>query len=149
MDREIWDEIMRYGGYSQELDWLAIDNKGQLGIFTSILNAPIPNNVKSSFENYMDLRRRIESSSKITSAIVVTSEKGYFGDWIEYAEKGFFAFDFQDVHRTDKKNQYDLMARPARPMKVEEFNLPLQLLDSLGKIDSDFGDGDLNIDKVK
>lgn len=140
---------MRYGAYSQELDWLAIDNKGQLGIFTSLLNAPIPNNVKSSFENYIDLSHRIDSAPKITSAIVETRERGNFSDWVTYAEKGFFAFDFQDVYRSEKKNQYDLIARPVRPMKIEEFNLPLQLLGSVVKIDCDFDDGDLDIDKVK
>ncbi|MBO9703589.1 MAG: hypothetical protein J7604_25520 [Sporocytophaga sp.] len=148
MNRETWDEIMRDGAYSQELDWLAVDNKGQLGIFTAILNAPIPNNVKLTFENYMDLGRRIESSPKTTSAIVVTSEKGNFADWIGYAEKGFFAYDFQDVHRSDKKNQYDLIARPVRPMKIDDFNLPLLLLGNLVKIDCDFSDGDININKV-
>lgn len=75
MNRNTWDDLIRYGAYSQELDWLAVDNKGQLGIFTSIMNAPIPDKVKSSFETYHELRQRIESTPKSTSAIVVTREK--------------------------------------------------------------------------
>jgi hypothetical protein len=148
MNRSTWDNLIREGAYSQEFDWLAIDNKGQLGIFTATMNAPIPNKVKSSFENYENLRQRIESTPKTTSAIVETREKGNFGDWIAYAGKGFFAFDFQDIHRTDKKNQYDLIARPARPLTVDELQLPSLLADSLVRIDCDFGDGDIKTDKV-
>ena len=149
MNRNTWDNLIKDGAYSQEFDWLAIDNKGHLGIFTATMNAPIPDKVKSSFENYEELRRRIELTTKTTSAIVETREKGDFDDWIAYADKGFFAFDFQDIHRTEKKNQYDLIARPARPLTVDELHLPIVLADSLVKIDCDFGDGDVTTDKVK
>jgi hypothetical protein len=135
--------------YSQELDWLAVDNKGQLGVFTAVMDAPIPDKVKSSFENYLDLRERIELTLKTTSAIVTTREKGDFSEWISYADKGFFAFDFQDVHRTDKKNQYDLIARPARPLTIDQLHLPSLLADSLAKVDCDFSDGDITTEKLK
>jgi hypothetical protein len=149
MNRDTWDNLTKDGAYSQELDWLAVDNKGQLGIFTAVMNAPIPDKVKSSFENYKDLRQRIELTPKTTEAIVVTREKGDFSDWTAYADKGFFAFDFQDIHRTDKKNQYDLIAKPARPLTIDKLQLPSLLVDSLAKLDCDFGDGDLTTDKVR
>jgi hypothetical protein len=104
--------------------------------------------VNFSFDNYESLRQKIESTPKTTTAIVETREKGNFSDWITYAEKGFFAFDFQDIHRSDKKNQYDLIARPARPLKVDELKLASLLADNLVRIDCDFGDGDLKTDKV-
>jgi hypothetical protein len=149
MNRDTWDNLIKDGAYSQELDWFAVDNKGQLGIFTAVMNAPIPDKVKSSYENYKDLRQRIELTPKITSAIVVTREKGNFRDWTAYADKGLFAFDFQDIHRTDKKNHYDLIAKPTRPLTIDELHLPSLLADSLAKLDCNFGDGDLTIDKVR
>jgi hypothetical protein len=42
MNRSTWDDLIRDGAYSQELDWFAVDSKGQLGIFTATMNAPIP-----------------------------------------------------------------------------------------------------------
>lgn len=149
MNRDTWDNLIKDGEYSQELDWLAVDNKGQLGIFTAVMNAPIPDKVKSSLENYQDLQQRIKFRPKTTSAIVVTREKGNFSDWIAYADKGFFAFDFQDVHRTNKKSQYDLIARPARPLLIDELHLPLLLKESLAIVDCDFADGDVKTEKVK
>jgi hypothetical protein len=122
MNRDTWDNLIKDGAYSQEVDWLAVDNKGQLGIFTAVMNAPIPDKVKSSFENYQDLRERIELTPKATEAIVVTREKGDFTAWIAYADKGLFAFDFQDIHRTEKKNQYDLIAKPTRPLRIDELH---------------------------
>lgn len=148
MNRDTWDNLIKDGAYSQELDWLAVDNKGQLGIFTAVMNAPIPDKVKLSFENYENLRQRIKSTPKTTEAMVVTREKGNFGDWIAYADKGFFAFDFQDIHRTAKKNQYDLIAKPKRPLTIDELHLPSLLADSLPKLDCDFSDGDLTTNKV-
>lgn len=148
MNRDTWNILIKDGAYAQELDWLAVDNKGQLGIFTAVLNAPIPDQVKSSFEIYEVLRQIIEGIPGSTTGIVVTREKGDFSDWITYAEKGLFAFDFQDIHRTVKKNQYDLIAKPTRPLTIAELHLPPLLADGLTKLDCDFSDGDLAIEKV-
>jgi hypothetical protein len=148
MNRDTWNLLIKDGAYAQELDWLAVDNKGQLGIFTAVLNAPIPDQVKSSFEIYEDLRQIIEGIPGSTTAIVVTRDKGDFSDWTAYAEKGLFAFDFQDIYRTVKKNQYDLIAMPTRPLTIAELHLTPLLADGLTKLDCDFGDGDLAIEKV-
>lgn len=149
MDKDTWNDMMKHGYLHHEINWLAVDNKGQLGIFTALLEAPLPDKVKSSFENYQDLRQSIELTPKSTSATLVTRQKGNFSDWLAYANKGFFAFDFQDVHRTNKKNQYDLIARPAIPLTVDELHLTSVLMDSLVQIDCDFEDGDVKIDKVR
>lgn len=149
MHRDTWNDMIKIGYLYQELDWLAVDNKGQLGIFAASMNAPIPEKVKSSFENYEKLRQRIDLVPKATISILVTPAKGDFSNWIRFAEKGFFAFDFQDVHRTEKKNQYDLIAKPARPLIIDELHLPSMIADSLAKLDCDFADGDVATDKVR
>ena len=51
MTKEIWEEVIRDGAYASELDWYAIDNKGNIGMFSAIMNAPIPEIVKKSYDN--------------------------------------------------------------------------------------------------
>ena len=149
MTRDKWDEIVKHGPYSQELNWFATDNSGQLAVFTSVMNAPIPDNVKNSYERYLELKSKIDSLSKTTQAIITTKEKGNLKDWIEYADKGLFAFDFQDVHRTKKKNQFDLIARPKTPLTLDKLDISDSLTDTIVKIDCDFHTGDLNTEKIR
>ena len=148
MNRKTWDDIIKYGAYSQELDWFAFDNKGNLGVFTAVMNASIPEKVKSSFENYLQLKHEFELLPKITNAVLETSEQGDLTDWIGNAEKGLFAFDFQDIHRMIKKNQYDLIARPATPLNLKDLNITSDLLSSITKLECDFRDGNLKTEII-
>ena len=149
MTKETWEEIIRDGAYAQELDWYAIDSKGNIAMFSAIMNAPIPNKVKKSYDNYIGLRQLINSLPKSTSFVLTTTEQGNFSDWTSYAEKGLFAFDFQDVHRTIVKNQYDLIARPILPLNFRDINIPTNLLDALVKLDCDFLKGDLQTELIE
>lgn len=76
MDRDSWNAMIINGYLDYELDWLAVDNKVQLGIFTSLLDAQVPHKVKASYENYENLRQRIESTPKTTFALIVTRRRG-------------------------------------------------------------------------
>jgi hypothetical protein len=148
MTKETWREIIIDGAYSQEFDWFASDRNGNLGIFSAIMNAPIPESIKVSYENYIKVEEIISSLPKSTSHILTTNENGNFSDWISYAEKGLFAFDFQDVHRTKNeiKNQYDLIAKPFQPILVNDKHI---LFDIIIKLDCDFSCGDLKITDLK
>ena len=149
MTKDTWEEIINYGAYTQELDWYAIDKNGNLGIFSAIMLAPVPEKVKQSYDDYMGLKKLITSLPKSTSFILTTIEQGDFTDWTSYAEKGLFAFDFQDVHRSIAKNQYDLIARPALPLNFRDINIPTNLLDILVKLDCDFSNGDIKTDLIE
>lgn len=148
MTKDTWEEIIKYGAYSQELDWYAIDRYGNLGIFSAIMFAPIPEKIKESYENYIGLKQVINLLPKSTSFILTTLEKGNFSDWTPYAEKGLFAFDFQDVHRKIVKNQYDLIARPLLPINFKHVNIPTNLLDTLVELNCNFQDGDLKTESL-
>ena len=149
MTKDTWEEIINYGAYSQELDWYAIDKNGNLGMFSAIMLAPVPEKVKQSYDDYMGLKKLITSLPKSTSFILTTIEQGNFSDWTSYAEKGLFAFDFQDVHRSIAKNQYDLIARPALPLNFRDINISINLLDILVKLDCDFSNGDVKTDLIE
>lgn len=101
-----------------------------------------------SFENYIGLKEIIELLPNITSATLNTSEKGNFETWLSYANKGLFAFDFQDFHRTITKDQYDLIAVPMIPLSLNELNLPSNVLATIVKLDCDFKSGDLKTEKI-
>lgn len=143
MTKNIWEDVIKHGAFAQELDWFAIDISGNMGVFSAIMHAPIPEKVKTSYENYIELKQFINSFSKSTSFLLTTTEQGNFSDWTSYAEKGLFAFDFQDVHRTIAKNQYDLIARPLLPIKFIDANIPSRLLHTLVELDCDFSKGDI------
>lgn len=149
MTKENWKEVITYGAYTQELDWYAIDKKGNIGMFSAIMDAPIPSNIKESYENYIGLRHLIKSLQKSTLSILTTAEQGNRSDWISYAEKGLFAFDFQDAHRSTVKNQYDLIARPVQPLNIRDINIPTNLLDTLARLDCDFSQGDIKTELIK
>ncbi len=149
MTKETWDEVIRDGAYAQELDWYAIDKNGNIGMFSAIMNAPIPDKIKKCYDNYIGLKQLINSLPKSTSFILTTTAKGNFSDWTSYAEKGLFAFDFQDVHRSSPKNQYDLIARPVQPLNFKDIDIPTSLLYPLVKLDCDFLKGDLQTDLIE
>ena len=67
------------------------------------MHAPIPEKVKKSYDNYVGLKQLIDSLPKSTTYILRTTEQDNFSDWFTYAEKGLFAFDFQDAHRATAK----------------------------------------------
>jgi hypothetical protein len=149
MTKEVWEEIIKYGAYVQELDWYAIDRKGNLGMFSAIMFAPIPEATKISYDNYIELKHIVSSLPKRTSFILTTNEKGNFSDWIAYAEKGLFAFSFQDIHRQIVKDQYDLVASPVSPLNFKDLIISAKLLNTLIQLDCDFADGDLKTELIK
>ena len=148
MTKAIWDEIIKHGAYAEELDWFAHDNLGYIAVFTAVGPAPIPYKVKMSFEDYINLKENIALLPIITLSKLVTTEGGNFSSWLSYANKGLFAFDFQDFHRTTFKNQYDLIACPSTPLNLQDLKLPQNILSSIIKLDCNFSDGDLKIEKI-
>lgn len=62
-------------------------------------------------------------------------------DYIHFASRGFFAYDWHDVHRTRKTHLYELLSRPDTPIHVSELPEQFQsLLRSTSFVDVSFGD---------
>ena len=147
-DLSIWNEIVNNGAYSTELDWFGIDKKGNIAVFTALMNAPIPESVKSSFENYSNLFDYINSMKATTGSQLITLEKGDFQVWLRYARKGLYAYDFQDVHRAIPKKQYDLIAKPDQPLNISDLDLSSTVLAGFFKIDADFNEGNISLIRI-
>jgi hypothetical protein len=50
-------------------------------------------------------------------------------DFVHFASRGFFAYDWQDVHRTGGfSRRYEMLSRPERPIQVSEMPEQFQSL---------------------
>lgn len=119
-----WEAIVN-NSYAIEFDWIGTNHIGHTAVFSSYNTGYIPEKVKYSFELYLQLDSFIQSINRNTTAILVTKEKGNFKDWLSYTAKGLFAFDYQDIHRKQKLDRYDLIAQPTTPLSnlkgIEKF----------------------------
>lgn len=122
LTNEDWENI-KSQNCDYEFDWFGIDKIGQIAMFSSFNRGFRPECVTKSLELYKELEETLEGLGKITSAIKITKENSHLDDWIEYTEKGLFSHDLQDVHRTTKKNQFDILFKPEKPLTINELNL--------------------------
>lgn len=129
--QEEWENAVN-GYFPMEFDWFARDATGNLAVFSSFNQGPVPGPVFRSLERYLELKRFIDGLALSSAATVVTKQKGVFAAWINCAKKGLFAYDLQDVLRTQKEDKYDLIATPRVPLRSTRlpppFWRPLPLL---------------------
>ena len=106
----------------EEFDWFCLDRQGFIAVLTTAGRGPVPD---AFFQVSADQYNTIISTMacrKACEIIRVTGESGNLTDWQIYAQHGFFAFDFHDVHRTASKARggYDLIYRPGCPSHQSE-----------------------------
>ncbi|HEY4112297.1 hypothetical protein [Puia sp.] len=99
-----------------EFDWIGIDNQGKIGVFSSVTVGYIPSKVFYSYESYVVLESVFGDLPKITVAKLATKESGRKDYWVNWAQKGLFAFDNEDVHRNQRLDRYDLIAVPEKAL---------------------------------
>lgn len=147
MTNEIWNAIKNQA-YDLEFDWFGIDKTGQISVFSSFNRGYVPKKFLLSLEKYLKLQQLILDLPKITTAKIYTQEKGNFSDWISYSEKGIFGFDYQDAHRVDKINQYDLITKPSKSLVVKNIKSISYLMDVIPIFDLTF-ENDISFEKLK
>lgn len=105
--------------YDWDLEWLAVDLDGSIAVFTTGGRGPLP--IKG-YEEYS----REEFSDTVwelpkTSSYELLVDLPRPDDYIQLSEKGFFTYDWADVHRVDgKHNRYELQSRPTKPLKLDK-----------------------------
>ena len=99
--------------------WLAVDAVGHVAVFTTAGVAPIPVAVLERAEWVGPCEEMIERMPVSTEyELLVRYPRP--DDFVDFASRGFFAYDWQDVHRTHgKTNAYELIASPATPIHVD------------------------------
>jgi hypothetical protein len=116
---ENWTDVSK-GATFIEFDWIGIDNQGQIGIFSSVTQGYIPSKVFSSYESYVGVYNLLSDRQSLTAAQIISKEPGIKDFWRDWAQKGLFAYDYLDIHRTEKFDRYDLIAIPRSPLLVGE-----------------------------
>ena len=107
--------------------WLAVDGRGHVAVLTTAGVAPIPTVVLDHYE------RSPEDSVNempVVGGYLRLPHSGDLSSWTGFAARGFFGYDWQDVHRggTDLTRSYELMAVPAVPITASHLEPQLSRL---------------------
>ncbi len=117
----IWQSIINQNG-EMEFDWLGIDKNGHIAIFSNFNSGYTPNSITKSLTLYNELAVFIEELDKTSDAINVHNGKGKYDDWEEYAQKGIFAYDNENIHTIGYPNRYHLIFKPKKPINYKEIS---------------------------
>ena len=116
--------------YPEGIDccWLASDRDGHLGVFVTSGRGPIP--VQALLETYpLDAVEEQILALPKASDIELRVRMPRPSRFAAFAERGFFAFDWSDVHRTEAYiDEYEVMALPYRPLTLDL--MPADLADA-------------------
>lgn len=103
-----------------DYSWLATDAAGYVAIFTNAGQGPIPIAVladRRASDQAKTLIRALPERNDCHMLITVPCPDGF----VAFARRGLFAYDWQDSHRDrTRSHRYELVARPAVPVKVDE-----------------------------
>jgi hypothetical protein len=148
---DTWNDIVNQT-YDIEFDFIAIDEVGRLGVFSTFNRSYRPACVTQSFNQFLSLDKLIDTQPKITTACFAkpSANMASFADWKYYAELGFFAYDNQDVHKTkpDKQYQYDIIFRPDTPLHFKQLPQLSEYLNIIPRFNLAFGDN-IRFDKMQ
>ena len=126
--------------YDLEFDWFGIDKNHQVAIFSTFNRGYIPRDFFNSLGEFQKLQSIINSLSLNSQAKQITKYVGDFSDWLRYSTKGLYAYDYQDIHRSTKMNEYDIISIPEKPLLLLE-NLELKnMMPVLPKFNLIFGE---------
>lgn len=112
-----------FGG--MDVAWMAVDAIGQLAIFTTAGVGPVP----SSAVAFVDTTEPALDSLPETCACELLVNLPRPDDFIGFAKRGFFAYDWSDIHRTARHciAGYELQARPLRPLMFSDLPAFMQM----------------------
>jgi len=138
ISEKIWNEAIAVRSYDIEFDWFGIDNNGFIAVFSSFSRGFIPEIVKKSRLDYIKIIEEIENLLfKYTAQLVINSD-GRFDDWIKYSKQGIIAFDYQEVHRIEKHEVYDLISKPNNLMTAEAIGINKKIIKKIPKFNMSF-----------
>jgi hypothetical protein len=110
-----------------EFSWLAIDEVGHVGLFTTAGEGSVPGSaLPQSDEDYeledevLELRESSQCKLHISYARP--------DDYVSVAKRGIYAFDWTDAHKTQSlcTRRYSLVGEPDSPLMASDLPLRLQ-----------------------
>lgn len=106
-----------------DVAWIAVDAAGFVAIFTNAGEGPIPESAEYAVFATEELVLDLPEISEIQLHADVPRPDSF----VAFAKRGLFSYDWSDAHRTASLfGGYELVARPDRPLSVEELPSILQ-----------------------
>jgi len=104
--------------------WIAIDSRGQVAMFTTGGEGPVPESAIPSTE---DAESEVLALPEICGCDLLVNLPRP-DEYVAFASRGFFAYDWSDVHSSKKHalGGYELQARPSRPLTLTDLPPSLQ-----------------------
>lgn len=116
--------------------WLAVDAAGHLALFTTAGSGPVPSVVLDQSDLVLTAETLI-AKLPILGKSELHVQLPRPDDFVAFARRGFFAYDWSDVHRTiGKIGNYELMATPTTPRLASQLIDPLSSIAKLVVFDS-------------
>jgi hypothetical protein len=116
--------------------WIACDAADHVAIFTNAGQGPIPLST-------LALRPDSDQAECLAEQLPArgeceTNPRARTGCFYEFARRGLYSYDWQDVHRVNaaRMAHYELMARPTAPVLVSELPNAVALLAQLPRFES-------------
>ena len=104
-----------------DCSWLASDQVGRLGVFITAGIGPIPATALDSANMPIEAieERLCQLPTVSSNQLLVTVKRP--DSFIDLAERGFFVYDWTDIHRTkaDELNVYESVAAPNEPIDID------------------------------
>ena len=105
--------------------WLAADSVFVVCAATSVEAEAVPRSIRSlaCLSRVADL---VYGLSRVCTADLMTGGLPIPDDFVAYAERGLFAYDWTDVHRTraSSTGRYELICRPRSPRALRDLTAP-------------------------
>src|SRR4051812_18313598 len=100
-----------------DYEWFALDEDGYIAAFTTAGIGPIPKAVLVSHvaEDALDeFIARLPTRGAATMLVSLPRPD----DYVAFAKRGLFAYDWDDVHRpfSERREVYGIVSRPASPI---------------------------------
>jgi hypothetical protein len=124
---------MQERNYPEDLDfgWIAADCEGRVGVFVTGGRGPVPRiALLPGRSRVEEIESLLDGLPSFTTAKAIVQLKRP-DDFVEAARRGLFAYDWTDVHRSEREalGSYELIAAPDQPISVTD--LPKEIADLL------------------
>lgn len=131
------DAIAEDTWHGVDSGWLAIDARGFVAVFFTGGEGPIHADADPYDDAVSDALRSMPASSPFE--LLATYPRP--DDFSDAARRGLFAYDWSDVHPTNREliEGYELIARPERPVHWTQLPEPARTASAAARIDVEFG----------
>src|SRR5438094_7486331 len=100
----------------EEVDWLAVDRNGRVGLFSSAGYGPVPVSVAAQLDRVERAVGKVNSLAVVGTAVDVPANDSNYSFWIDPARRGIFGYDWGPV----ASEPYARIATPSRPIVIDE-----------------------------